>query len=181
LPSFFVTGQPGVGKTTIIIKVVDALRMRGLQVGGMTTREVREEGERVGFEILDVASGRRGWLAHIDHLEGVKIGRYRVNRRDLEEVGVNALLKALEDADLIVCDEIGPMELTSQRFREAVEEIISSNTPVLGSLHIKYADGSLPELKRTSDTTIYLATQDNREALPLAITREILKWVERNG
>jgi len=60
LPSFFVTGQPGIGKTTIVIKVVDMLRMKGFKVGGMMTREVREEGRRVGFEVMDIASGRTG-------------------------------------------------------------------------------------------------------------------------
>ena len=181
MPSFFVTGQPGIGKTTIVIKVVDMLRMKGFKVGGMMTREVREEGRRVGFEVMDIASGRTGWLAHIDNPEGVKIGKYRVNKRDLEEIGVNALLKALEEADLIICDEIGPMELTSQRFRGAVEEILASDTPVLGTLHIKYADGSLPELGKAEELTIYLATQENRDALPLILMREILKRVGRGG
>ena len=57
------TGAPGVGKTTVLTKTVDALKAKGINVGGMISREVREGGVRVGFEILDLSSGKRGWLA----------------------------------------------------------------------------------------------------------------------
>lgn len=43
------TGAPGVGKTTVLTKTVDALKANGISVGGMICREVREEGGRVGF------------------------------------------------------------------------------------------------------------------------------------
>ena len=86
------TGPPGIGKTTAIMKAVEALKARkGLKIGGMITREVREGGKRVGFQIIDLVSNRTGWLAHINQPEGPKISKYRVNLRDLEEIGVKAL------------------------------------------------------------------------------------------
>ena len=54
------TGAPGVGKTTVLTKTVDALKAKGVSVGGMISREVRENNVRVGFEILDLTSGKHG-------------------------------------------------------------------------------------------------------------------------
>jgi nucleoside-triphosphatase THEP1 len=59
------TGAPGVGKTTMLTKTVDALKMKGVRVGGMVTREVRKDNVRVGFEILDLTSDKHGWLANV--------------------------------------------------------------------------------------------------------------------
>ncbi|MEM3153495.1 MAG: nucleoside-triphosphatase, partial [Candidatus Bathyarchaeia archaeon] len=39
-----ITGSPGVGKTTLLLKVVEALKARGCSVGGMVSREVRLSG-----------------------------------------------------------------------------------------------------------------------------------------
>ena len=60
------TGTPGVGKTTVLAKTVVALNAKGYNVGGMISREVRQDGIRIGFEILDLTTSKRGWLAHVD-------------------------------------------------------------------------------------------------------------------
>jgi len=103
------------------MKTVDALKERGYTVGGMISREVREGGTRIGFEILDLASSRRRWLAHINQKTGPKVGKYRVNIEDLNTVGAQAIIEAVEKCELIVIDEIGPMELVSEKFKEAVK------------------------------------------------------------
>lgn len=53
---FFITGRPGVGKTTVLLNVANGLRDKGYSVGGMLSRELREEGARVGFELVDFAT-----------------------------------------------------------------------------------------------------------------------------
>ncbi|MEN3037520.1 MAG: nucleoside-triphosphatase, partial [Candidatus Methanosuratincola petrocarbonis] len=62
---FLLTGFPGIGKTTAVLRVADLLGREGFAVGGMITREVRggAGGARVGFEVLDLSTGKRGWLA----------------------------------------------------------------------------------------------------------------------
>ena len=44
------TGNPGVGKTTVLIKTVDALKAKGYSVGGMISREAREGNVRMGLK-----------------------------------------------------------------------------------------------------------------------------------
>ncbi|MQL86561.1 hypothetical protein Taro_019088, partial [Colocasia esculenta] len=61
---FLVTGPPGVGKTTLVMRVLESLRAShpDLRVRGFYTREVREGSQRVGFEVVTL-DGRRGPLA----------------------------------------------------------------------------------------------------------------------
>ena len=44
------TGPPGVGKTTAIIRVARALKERGVKVGGIVSRELRTNNRRIGFD-----------------------------------------------------------------------------------------------------------------------------------
>ena len=83
-----ITGSPGIGKTTVLTKVVDILRERGFSVGGMLSREVREDGVRVGFEILDLNSHECGWLAHVNLKTGPQVGKYHVNLVDLPKISL---------------------------------------------------------------------------------------------
>lgn len=55
---------PGVGKTTLVQKVCEALVSSGVGVEGFYTEEVREAGRRVGFDVVTV-TGERGHLSRI--------------------------------------------------------------------------------------------------------------------
>ena len=116
----FVTGIPGVGKSTIVRKVVERTRQEGIKVGGMTSSDLRSGLTRVGFEIRNLMTGETGVLAHVDQATGPRIGKYHVKSEDLDRIGIEAIVSAIKHADLIVIDEVGPMELTSRRFKEAV-------------------------------------------------------------
>jgi nucleoside-triphosphatase THEP1 len=85
------TGAPGVGKTTVLVKTVDSLRANDISVGGMISQEAREGYARVGFEIMDLANGKYGWLAHINQQSGPQVGKYCVNLQDLENIGAKPL------------------------------------------------------------------------------------------
>ncbi|MDX1814048.1 MAG: NTPase, partial [Candidatus Bathyarchaeia archaeon] len=134
-PLILITGPPGIGKTSVLRRTVNELKNRNCNVGGMACREVREAGVRVGFEIVDLSTGARGWLAHVDQSTGPKIGKYRVNMTDLEVIGVGAVLDAAKRADILAVDEIGPMELSSTAFNNALVKAVESNKPLFGTVH----------------------------------------------
>ena len=171
---WFITGRPGVGKTTVLLKVVEGLRAEGFKVGGMISREVRKSGSRIGFEILDIASGRKGWLAHIKQPVGPKIGKYRVNLNDLNSVGVKAILDALERADVIAIDEVGPMELYSKEFVEAVRRVLESEKPLIGTVHFRVRHPLIDRLKNREDSEILEVTLQNRARLHKLIIGNLL-------
>jgi len=53
------TGRPGIGKTTLIKRLIEAT---SLSKGGFYTGEVREKGQRVGFS-LTTLDGKESVLA----------------------------------------------------------------------------------------------------------------------
>lgn len=167
------TGAPGIGKTTVLIKTVDALRAKGISVGGMISREVREGNVRVGFEILDLTNGKHGWLAHVNQKSGPQVGKYRVNLGDLENIGTQAILDAIEKCDVVAIDEIGPMELYSQKFKQAVKQALESQKLVLAVVHAKAKDPLMTLAKQRGDAMIFTVTLDNRGYLYEQLTRQV--------
>lgn len=167
------TGSPCVGKTTVLLKVVEALRAKGYSVGGMVSREVRGCGGRVGFEVMDLNSGRCGWLAHANQKNGPRVGRYEVNLKDLENVGVKAIVEAVDSLEVVAIDEVGPMELFSEKFREAVKKAAEGDKLVIGVVHWKARDKLIDEIKTREDAEIMLVTCENRDRLPEAIVEKI--------
>ena len=159
------TGSPGVGKTTVLLTVVEALKAKGYSVGGMLSREIRSCGARVGFEILDLSSGRHGWLAHVDQKSGPQVGKYRVNLEDLNGIGAEAIVRAVENFDVVAIDEIGPMELFSEKFKEAVKRAVKSGKPVVGVVHWKAQDKLIDEVKARDDTEVIVVSVENRAKL----------------
>ena len=129
-----ITGRPEVGKTTLIERVLERLPLRA---GGMITREIRVCGHRVGFSVVDLATGAEGVLAHIHHRDGPRIGRYTVDLASFEAVGIAAIDRAIETSDLVVIDEIGPMEMRSNAFAPAVERALASDRSLLVTTHAR--------------------------------------------
>ncbi|GBC74886.1 Nucleoside-triphosphatase THEP1 [archaeon HR06] len=171
-----ITGRPGIGKTSLIINLVDRLREKGFLIGGIVSRELRRDKERYGFEILDLLSGKRGLLASIDLPYGPRIGKYKVNLIDLKEIASNSLDKALENCDLIVCDEVGPMELLSPEFKRSIKKALDSGKPLLFSLHHKIRDPIVEELLAKGE--VFELTLENRDELKEKVFNRLLDFLK---
>ncbi len=175
----FVTGPPGIGKTSVLLRSVNGLSSRGYGIGGMISRDVREGGVRVGFEIMDFSTGQRGWLAHVNQPTGPKISKYRVNLTDLEAIGVSSILEAIRNADIIMVDEIGPMELFSSGFREAVVQAVESDKPVLATIHFGLRNRFVNDLKNREDAQILEVTFENRKNLHNLIIDKVVQSLRK--
>ncbi len=162
-----ITGRPGVGKTTLIERIIAKL---SIPAGGMITREIRKCDHRVGFSVIDIANGAEGILAHIHQRTGPKMGRYRVNLHDLEEIGIAAVDRALATGSLVVIDEIGPMEVTSPKFIPMIEQVIESDAPFIISTHAKLDLPLIHRLRR--EFTLYRVKMGTRDELVKRIIQE---------
>jgi nucleoside-triphosphatase len=154
------TGRPGCGKTTLIKRVVKEL---ALPAGGFYTEEMRERGGRVGFKIITL-QGKEAVLAHVDFKTAQRVGKYGLDLSGLETIGVEALRTGMRTRRLVVVDEIGPMELRSRIFRDAVSEALDSGAPILATISAR----SFPftnALKRRRDVTVIEVRASNREQL----------------
>jgi nucleoside-triphosphatase len=153
-----ITGSPGTGKSTVCRNVLKQLTCT---YGGMTSADIREKGERVGFEIRDITTGKQGILAHKKGT-GPRVGSYHVNLEDLNNIGVAAIKNAM-NSDLIVIDEIAPMEFKSSEFIKVVELALDSNRNMLVVLHQKSSHPIAERIRK--EFTIYTVTLENRERL----------------
>lgn len=151
----FITGLPGCGKTFLIRKIVEEFKDK-IKISGFFTEEIREKGKRIGFKIVDISTGKSGILAGID-IKGPKISKYGVNLKALKEIGIKAIRK---ESQLVVIDEIGAMELLSEKFREEIKNLMNSNKNLLATLHRKYVKeygkyGILIHLRRENWKTVF--------------------------
>jgi len=169
--------MPGVGKTTVLLRTVEALKAKGYKVGGMLSREVRSAGSRVGFEILSLSDNEHGWLANVNQGQGPQVGKYRVNLDDLNRVGVGAIMKAVESCDVVAIDEIGPMELYSDSFREAVTKAFQSMKPVVATVHWRQRDRLMSGYDKIGDAHLFEVTLENRERLHELVVKEVTDFI----
>src|SRR5712691_8041088 len=89
----------------------------------------------------------------------------------LEEVGVNALRGATANADVIVIDEVGKMEVESPNFVLAVKDALEADKPLLLTLHKKSRNPLLQDIRRRDDVRILEVTMVNRNLLPYKIVK----------
>jgi nucleoside-triphosphatase len=170
IKNIFITGLPGCGKTTLIKEILKELK---LKAGGFFTEEIREKGVRVGFKIVTL-DGEKGILAHKDIKSPYRVSRYGVNIKDLEEIGAKAILKAIKENKICVIDEIGGMEMKSEKFKMVVETVLNSPISILGTITIK-PNSFCDKIKQRKDTKVFYLTRENREK----IKKEIL-WHFQN-
>jgi len=161
-----VTGSPGVGISTLVAKVTSGTKLR---VGGVLARDRRYKDRRTGFELLDLSTGMVGILAD-ESGDGPQLGKYRVHLDDLDLIGAQAVENAL-GCDLIVVDEVGPMELSSHRFVLAVEKAIASPKPMLVVLH-QWSNHRLAKKIRGS-FRVLTVTRENRDSLADEIAKAL--------
>jgi len=153
-----ITGYPGVGKTTLIRRVLAGLPP-SLAVTGFFTGEMREGGRRVGFEI-ETLDGRKSVLSHVRFRSPHRVGRYGVDIDGLERLVLPLLRPGI--ADLCILDEIGKMECLSGAFVRAVTEFLDGETPVFGSVALK-GGGFIEKVKTRRDVTIVTVTAATRD------------------
>ena len=156
------TGRPGCGKTTLIKRVVNEL---ALSVGGFYTEEIRQRGERVGFKVITL-DGEEAVLAHVNLNTEQRVGKYGLDLHALERIGTEAIRMAVRARQLVVIDEIGPMEIKSRIFCDIANEALNSpdTSGILGTITAR----SFPftnAIKKRHDITLIEVHPKNREQL----------------
>lgn len=169
--TILLTGHPGCGKTTLIRQIIPMLPG---SVHGFYTQEIRLPAQprkaqpRLGFEIITL-DGQREVLAHVDpaHVNRrtkPRLGRYIINLPALETLAVPAIRQAIGQGGWAVVDEIGPMEIYSDSFRQAVVDVLDSQTNLLGTI-VRRSTPFSDQIKARSETILFEVTPQNRNTL----------------
>jgi nucleoside-triphosphatase len=166
-----IEARPGAGKTTAIGRLAELLREAGVPLSGFLTREMREDGRRVGFEI-ETFAGERGLLAHVELESATRVGRYRVDVEAFERLALGAL-KPPGKKGVVLIDELGKMELASERFRQAVEALFERPVSIVATVQTArhpFTD----ELKRRPDVSTARLSAGNRDSLPAEVAERLM-------
>lgn len=126
-----ITGRPRTGKTTLIKRIAQSC---GEASGGFYTEEMRRRGNRIGFQIRST-EGKEGLLARKNLDSPWRLGKYGISVEDLDGIAVPAVEDAIRKKTIILIDEIGKMELFSQKFKEVVMKALESDKTLVGVIH----------------------------------------------
>lgn len=168
--AFLLTGRPGCGKTTLIRRLVEGL---GVPAGGFYTEEIRRGSRREGFAVVTL-DGQSATLASVHTASRQRVSKYGVDLKAIDEVGVPAIERATAGAALVVIDEIGKMELFSNRFRQAVLSALESGKPILGTIMLAphpWADA----IKSRPEVSVILLSESNRRQVESELLSELRK------
>ena len=136
-PKIGITGLPRSGKSAVMEKVLDMLsdeRTREITLrggstenpilGGLRTEPLLENGERMGYKVIDLVSGEEGVIAHKSIDSRLRVLGYGLNIEELNRVAIPAIDYAQHNCEVLVIDEIGKFSVESEAFVNAVRSAL---------------------------------------------------------
>jgi len=166
---YLLTGLPGCGKTTVIMRLADLLKTK--KIAGFYTQEIRNASQRTGFS-LQTFGGKKSVLSSVNFKNGPKVGRYRVDIKGFEQTVLPDLVISNKEVDIYLIDEIGKMECFSGKFIEMIKQILDSSMPLIATVALK-GSGFIARVKERKDIELITVTAGNRNLLPFKISSQI--------
>lgn len=128
-PVIIITGEVQEGKTTFLLELITMLGKKDISMAGFIARGIHEQGERKGYELEDLSGGKStvyimntpspGWSRHGKYYfspEGLAFGK-----QILKRVGKGK-------TDLIVIDEVGPVEMKGKGWADDIGELLQTSS-----------------------------------------------------
>ncbi len=158
-----ITGKPGIGKSTLIQKLIDSYDK---PMEWVVTQELRSEGgQRVGFQAINSA-GETATISHKHTIESnTVIGE---NKVDVEAIDQMFSLDTLIEKLLLV-DEIGPIQLLSSAFAQSLQQLLRNSPTKLLVATIHQSDTRLAQYRNAKDIMLVTVSEKNRDFLPSAL------------
>lgn len=139
--------------------------VRPQQIAGLSTPEIRRGGVRIGFKMIDLATGDEEILASTSG-KGPMVGKYHVNVAGVDDI-VRRIEASLDAAQFVFVDEIGKMELLSAEFQRFIELVFTLDKPVVVVVHQNLAS------RYRSKGKLFTLTRNNFEQVRESILAEL--------
>jgi nucleoside-triphosphatase len=172
-----ITGRPGIGKTTLAQTIASELVNMGCSVGGFTTPELREGGVRRGFLVKSVDGLRSVPLASVTPApQSLRVGRYYIDPGAEGKV-LSILEDSIKSSDIIIIDEVGPMELSLRSLSQALTKLIMQPPkPLIVTFHYRLRDRS-PELFSALTQGMLIRLDENNRNEYIRRAPELARWL----
>ncbi len=174
-------GKRQVGKTTVCRRVAVLSRELGYEPAGMLSPALlSRDGLPLAYHALMVSDGEQRLLARADgDLGGPSTGCYSFDA-DVFSWVIGRLRAAIsQGCDLLIVDEIGPLELERGRgLAPLLSDLSARRLPLLLVVRPELA-GQLQERLPGVPFRAFTVTQENRQALADAIIKELFAEHDR--
>ena len=153
----FLTGPKQIGKSTVLRKL---LQDREEKIGGFRTVRIPLED---GASIHMVAPSETDYTDE-NRIFSRRKGVLYIDPADFDRIGCK-LLANTGHCDLILMDELGPNEANSEKFRQAVWNVLNGAVPVYGVLQVAESD-FLDAVAARPDVQVITISEENRDKMP---------------
>jgi len=120
---FILTGPVHSGKTTLLKEVVRELKEKKYRIDGFLSEAVWTREETVGYDLFDLKKERSiPLIRRTGEEEWQKIGSYFFIPQSLTEA--EKIILRGKEADILVVDEVGPLELSGRGFWPALKQVV---------------------------------------------------------
>ncbi len=124
-----ISGKQREGKTTFLKEVIALLKKENISFDGIIAEGIDKDGERIGFDLIRLKTGKSYPLSTtIPTFNYTQYGPFFFNDNIFQEV--NSSLKNTT-ADLVIIDEIGPLEIQDKGWAPAIEQLLNNNTTMI--------------------------------------------------
>lgn len=179
------TGLQGAGKTTACWKALPGLRAAGVKIAGFISPPLLDAtGVKTGIQMVDLTTGQSHIFARIVATdEPADVGVYRLVEGALAWAQKVLATALLANADWLVIDEIGPLELhRGQGFAFALDALADPvRIPNAIVLVRKYLVDELAARLGRSDLVQVPVAVDNRAEIPAQLVKLVLETQGQNA
>lgn len=178
--NYFIVGLPKVGKTTLVKKIFDNYKDI---VVGFYTEEILKNNTRIGFKIVN--SNNESAIFALKHSESFNVKnvtvkhykKYDVFVQHLEKIGIEYVEQQLNNntKKIFIIDEVGSMELLSEKFCSFIVNLLNSNKKVILTLRAN-TNQFIEDIKKISFSKILVL----EKSLFKKVYDELTLWIEKN-
>src|SRR3989338_6617453 len=168
--NILITGKPKSGKSTLLRKIINDISNKV----GFVTNEMLDQGKRVGFEI-ETNFGSRTVLSHVGFHTSHKVSKLFVDIKNLDSIIPE--VSTFKSDDLLCLDEIGEMQLFSDKFKDLVLSYINSDNNFISVISSVYDDDFIRALKQRDEITLVELSLENRTEVEQFIVQLLKKII----